>query len=371
MKKLITMLTVAAIALLCFTACSSGVSITGITLNDVNLKKGESVALSVEFIADKADVNTETLNAAIKQLGGVVFTVADETVAKVDGAMLTAVGAGETTVTAASADGALSVTAKVVVEVVVEGIEAEDILMNTADEGKVVEYTLLPEGVKAGNVTFAVADEGVITVKDGNVVLVGTGTTELTITADGVEKTVTVTVLQAPEKLFVADMVLEVGKPGKIEVDTGLDGIEAEVGTDYTYTSMDEEIATVDEDGVVTGVAVGETVILVENEIGQGCEVAVEVTEPVATVRPTGSTGGNGTVAATPVPDTTPSAPVEATPQPAPAPAPVETTPTPAPSPDLPANTGGNGNFNSGEVIPGGGVWAEEGDDLGEPEYGF
>ena len=294
MKKFLMLLTVAAIALMCFTGCGSA-KITGITLDDITLEKGESVTLNAEFVADKADIDAETLNKAIEKLG-VTFTVADESIAALDGTTLIALAAGETTVTVSSADGALSATAKVVVQAVVEGIEAEDILLNTADEIAAVEYTLLPEGAKAEKMEFAVADESVVTVKDGDLVVVAAGETELTITADGVEKTVTVTVQQAPEKLTVEDMELEVGATADIIVDTGLEDVEAEVGTEYTYTSADENTATVDENGVVTGVAAGETTITVENELGQKTDCKVVVTEPVrqTTSRPAGNNGGNG-----------------------------------------------------------------------------
>ena len=370
MKKFLVLLTVAAVALMCFTGCGSA-KITGITLDDITLEKGESVTLNAEFVADKADIDAETLNKAIEKLG-VTFTVADEIIAALDGTTLIALAAGETTVTVSSADGALSATAKVVVQAVVEGIEAEDILLNTADEIAAVEYTLLPEGAKAEKMEFAVADESVVTVKDGDLVVVAAGKTELKITADGVEKTVTVTVQQAPEKLTVEDMELEVGATADIIVDTGLEDVEAEVGTEYTYTSADEKIATVDENGTVTAVAAGETEIAVENELGQKttCNVVVkEVPKQQTTTRQTGSNGNAGNTGATapeqpsggngggstpaPTPDPTPA------PQPDPAPAPV-----PDPTPDVPPAGGDGGSapnwdegiFNGSDIIPGGGT---------------
>ena len=373
MKKFLMLLTVAAIALMCFTGCGSA-KITGITLDEITLEKGESVTLNAEFVADKADIDAETLNKAIEKLG-VTFTVADESIAALDGTTLIALAAGETTVTVSSADGALSATAKVVVQAVVEGIEAEDILLNTADEIAAVEYTLLPEGAKAEKMEFAVADESVVTVKDGDLVVVAAGETELTITADGVEKTVTVTVQQAPEKLTVEDMELEVGATADIIVDTGLEDVEAEVGTEYTYTSADENTATVDENGVVTGVAAGETTITVENELGQKTDCKVVVTEPVrqTTSRPAGNNGGNGntgngsnTGAATPNQPSggngggsTPAP----TPDPTPAPQP-DPTPAPDPTPDVPPAGGNNETWgdggaagkDGGTIIPGGGT---------------
>lgn len=290
-KKLLVLVTVLAV-MFAFAGC--GVKITDISLADITMEKGESVALNAEFVADKADADAEALAKAIEKLG-VTFTVADETIAKLDGTTLTALEAGETTITAASADGTLSVTAKVVVQAVVEEVKAEDILVNTADGSVAVEYTLLPKGAKAEKIEFAVADENVATVKDGKLAVVAAGKTELTITADGVEKTVAVVVLQAPKKLAVEDMTLEIGASAETVVDTGLGDDTAEVGMKYTYTSADEDIAAVDENGVVTGVAAGETTITVVNELGQSCEFEIKVTEVVKqtiTTKPIGSSGG-------------------------------------------------------------------------------
>ena len=111
--------------------------------------------------------------------------------------------------------------------------------------------------------------------------------------------------------------------------------IRDRVGTEYTYTSADENTATVDENGVVTGVAAGETTITVENELGQKTDCKVVVTEPVrqTTSRPAGNNGGNGntgngsnTGAATP---NQPSGGNGGGSTPAPTP-----DPTPAPQPD-------------------------------------
>lgn len=339
-KKLLVLVTVLAV-MFAFAGC--GVKITDISLADITMEKGESVALNAEFVADKADADAEALAKAIEKLG-VTFTVADETIAKLDGTTLTALEAGETTITAASADGTLSVTAKVVVQAVVEEVKAEDILVNTADGSVAVEYTLLPKGAKAEKIEFAVADENVATVKDGKLAVVAAGKTELTITADGVEKTIAVVVLQAPVELSAEDVSVEVGKTATIEVDTGLaEGLKAEVGAKYTYKVSDEKIATVDENGVVTGVAAGKTEVRVTNTLGQGCTVEVEVTEFVRAttsnsdgangsrtqgqnggVVDSGSTGsagnnGGGSQAPAPTPDPTPA---PSTPDPAPQPAP-------------------------------------------------
>ncbi len=78
------------------------------------------------------------------------------------------------------------------------------------------------------------------------------------------------------------------------------DSIEIEVGdtdtikpnkTDVTFTSNDESIATVDKNGVVTGVAKGETTITVKDSDGNTVEVTVTVTEEATTLPTDGLIG--------------------------------------------------------------------------------
>ena len=176
----------------------------------------------------------------------------------------------------------------------------------------------------------------------------------------------------APVELKVEDMEIVAGKTA--QVDVAVEGEDITVGMEYSYTTGDEDVATVDENGVVTAVAAGETTITVENELGQKttCNVVVKEAPKQTTTRPAGNNGNTGSTGSTgantpaqptggnggsstpaPAPDPTPD------PQPDPTPAPV-----PDPTPDVPPaggndetwGDGGAAGKDGGTIIPGGGT---------------
>lgn len=324
-KKLLALITVLAV-MLCLAGC--GVNITSISLPEsLTVNVGETVDAVATFAADKDDVAADKLAEAASKLE-LTWTSADESVATVDAnGVVTGVAGGETAITVAAADG-LSATVKVSVKVPLEGIEIEDIELTTLDKDVEVEYTLVPENAMVESVEFGIADEAIVTAKDGKITAVTAGETELTISCGEIAKTVAVKVLQAPVELSAEEINLTVGETADITVNTGLD-TEPEVGTDYIFASSDEEVATVDEDGVVTAVAAGEAEVTVTNELGQRCVVSVTASAPAPVRKPSnsGSTGGTqaptqGTGTGAQVPASTP---VEApAPTPAPTPAPAE-----------------------------------------------
>ena len=116
--------------------------------------------------------------------------------------------------------------------------------------GSTSSYTFASEGTA----TATVDDAGVITG-----VAVGTTTVKVTPTYDTtIVKTVNVTVLPNLESVDADDVVVMSGKTSTI-VPTYIDSSVSPVT--FTFTSNNENVATVDEDGVVTGVAVGTTTI--------------------------------------------------------------------------------------------------------------
>lgn len=326
MKKLFSIFVAFAIVC-CLAGC--GAHITSISLpEELKVNVGETVDAIATFAADKEDISAEELAKKAAELE-LVWASSDDAVATVDaGGVITGVSGGNTTVTVATADGTMSATVKIVVNVPLEAIEAEDVVLNTLSDDAIVNYTLVPENAMVENVTISIADESIAVVSDGKVTPVAAGQTELTITCGEIAKTVAVKVLQAPVELSAEEINLTVGETADITVNTGLD-TEPEVGTDYIFASSDEEVATVDEDGVVTAVAVGEAEVTVTNELGQRCVVSVTASAPAPVRKPSnsGSTGGTqaptqGTGTGAQVPASTP---VEApAPTPAPTPAPAE-----------------------------------------------
>ncbi len=324
MKKLFVIL-FTFIIVLSLTGC--GVNITSISLPDsLEVNKGETIDAVATFTAEQEDVTAEALAKAADKLE-LVWSSADENVATVDAdGVVTGVSGGETEITVAATDGELSASVKVNVNVPAEDIDITDFEITTLDTDSEIDYALVPADATAKDVEFTVADKGIATVKDGKITAVAAGSTELTVTVGEVSKTVALKVLQAPVELTVDEISVRVGRTATINVNTGLeDGVEAEVGLDFTYTSADESIATVDEDGTVTGVEVGETMVTIANGLGQTVEETVTVKSRPVSYTPDSTSA--------PAAASTPAA---STPAAAPAPA-------PAPAPSEPQHYHGNG----------------------------
>ena len=348
MKKLkkIVALVLAVCLVMSLTAC--GVNIESIAAPpEMVVRIGETADIVLEFVANKDDAAPEDVAAAAQKLG-LTWSCEDESIATVnESGQVTGVAMGETLVNIASADGKVTACVKVIVEPVVESIDAEDVTINTTDVETDFVFDVLPTGAEPDVLNITVADESIATVKDGKLTAVAAGETELTITADDISKTVKVTVLQAPSGLSADEVTVEVDKTSQIAVNIGVE--KADVGTTYTYESEDEDIAIVDEEGKVTGVNAGETSIKVDNELGQSCEVKVTVTEKAdakgtddkkgSESKPSGTTQNkdegkkedSGSQTVTPAPAPTPTPTPTPTPEPTPNP-----TPAPAPAPTCP-----------------------------------
>ena len=293
MKKLTKLIAAVALIAVCaavLTGC--GVNITGLSLPEaIELKAGQTQPIELAFLTEK-EVDAEKMAKAVGKLN-ISWAVGDESVATVDeNGTITAVAPGETELTVTA--GEFTATVKISVAAVVEGIEAEDAEINTLTEGLELAYKLLPEGVEAENVSITVADDSILDIEDGKMTAKAAGETQVTITADDVSKTITVKVLKAPDALNAEDISVKVGKTASIEVAVG----DAEIGKAFQYEAADQAVATVSEDGVVTGVAAGETTITVSNELGQSCEVKVTVTKTTTTTtsgKSTSSTTNKGT----------------------------------------------------------------------------
>ena len=150
-------------------------------------------------------------------------------------------------------------TAEPVVELTVDTESIEMLVGDTLT----LAYTVEPEGA---DVVFATGDNAIAMVDaTGKVVALTMGETEITVTAGEVFVTVALTVAE-PEveidepiiTLTETETTIEVGATFVIEYT-----MENAAGLVLTYESMDETIATVDENGVVTALSAGETEITV------------------------------------------------------------------------------------------------------------
>ncbi len=232
--------------------------LTGITLNkqETTIKKGDTVDLDVIYNPEDTTDSKD-----------VIWTSSDDTVATVDeDGIVTALKDGTTTVTAKVGD----LTADCIVnvrEVPLEGIDLNQnaITLNKGEKSDALVVSYNPNDTTDDKtVIWTSSDKDVATVDENGVVTAtGAGTTTITATVGEFTADCKVTVISTLESItLTADRTtddLEVGDTVNLTV-----GYNPEDTTDdkaVTWSSSDEDVATVDENGVVTAVAGGTATI--------------------------------------------------------------------------------------------------------------
>lgn len=283
MKRKTIILAVVAAAAMAITLVGCGVKITNIAVPDaVTAEKGEAVVLPVAFGTDDAPAVTpetaatgesaetdEKLAKAASKLT-VEWTSSDESVATVDATgMVVAVSAGEADITASVTDSEMSAVCKVTVKVAAKDITVPDNLDVKLNDGNetTVEATVSPADATDVKVSYASTDEAVATVdKDGKVQILQPGECDIatTLTQEGkkvVEKKTHIKAFYEVEGITLdkTEGILTAGNTVTLNATVLPEEIADE--TIVTWTSSDEKVATVDENGKVTAIAAGEATI--------------------------------------------------------------------------------------------------------------
>ncbi len=363
-KKIIVLAATAIIMAVALAGC--GVKITNIAVPDaVTVEKGEAVVLPVAFGTDDTPAVTpetaatgesaetdEKLAKAASKLT-VEWTSSDESVATVDATgMVVAVSAGEADITASVTNSEMSAVCKVTVKVAAKDITVPDNLDVKLNDGNetTVEATVSPADATDVKASYASTDEAVATVdKDGRVQVLQPGECDIitTLMQDGekvTEKTTHVKAFYEVESITLDsnEGKLTVGNSHTIKATVAPEEVAAE--TTIEWSSSNEKVATVDENGKVTAIAAGEaTITATVGEKSANYEVTVEQPKKVTTSNKTykSSSSSNSSAAVTPS-NPAPVAPAPAQPDPAPA--------QPDPQPEQPAQDSqpSGGTDNSG-----------------------
>ncbi len=275
------------------TVTAEEVSVTGVTLSatEISLKEGTSKTVSA-IVAP-----TNATDKSVK------WSTADKSIATVSKGKITGVSVGTTTITVTTVDGSYKATCEVTVTSDVVSVTGIDI--NSSSEvmgfGKtlILTYSIKPSDATNTDVTWASSNESVATVKDGVVTAVAEGLTTITVTtADGgyTDKCTVIvenTVVEVTG-IVISKTTLEInqGSAGKLSATVFPNNATSKT---VIWYSMDTAVATV-QDGVVTGVAPGTTIIKVATADGRfvdSCQVTVKknyipvyaiTLDPVATV---------------------------------------------------------------------------------------
>ena len=387
MKRKTIILAVVAAAAMAIALVGCGVKITNIAVPDaVTVEKGEAVVLPVAFGTDDAPAVTpetaatgesaatdEKLAKAASKLT-VEWTSSDESVATVDATgMVVAVSAGEADITASVTDSEMSAVCKVTVKVAAKDITVPDNLDVKLNDGNetTVEATVSPADATDVEVSYASTDEAIATVdKDGRVQVLQPGECDIvtTLTQEDkkvVEKKTHIKAFYEVEGITLdkTEGILTAGNTVALNATVLPEEIADE--TTVTWTSSDEKVATVDENGKVTAIAAGEATITANageksatyKLTVQAKKVAQTTTNKNTNKGNTSSGTGSSAPASNPAP-AQPAAPAEQPSQPTyeepaqPAPDP-QPDPAPAePQPDNRDYTDGSG-ANGGKVIEG------------------
>lgn len=370
MKNKIILAVMAAVLALSLVGCGSKVTSIAIP-QTATIEKGESITLPVNFGTGNTPAETPeaaessaTAETAADSKTEVEWSSSDESVATVDETgSVTAVAAGEATITATVKDTELSAACTVMVKVTANELTVPDVLeikLNDTDSG-VLNAVYTPDDATNVSVRYVSDDEAIATVDEAGKVTAHIPS-EFDITStllqDGAEiavKTTHVNAFYAVESITLdkTEGILNVGNTVTI---TATVAPEEATNPAVTWSSSDESVATVDETGKVTAVAVGNATITATSEddssVSADYELTVQQKKAATTTKNnySGSTSAGTSTAPSytaPAQTVTPSAPAPA-PDPAPAPA-----PDPAPAPAEPAQPSGGDSGNSGGVVPG------------------
>ncbi|QFF98083.1 hypothetical protein PB01_04205 [Psychrobacillus glaciei] len=283
-----------------------------VNTDKLGLQVGDQGNITVTETTTKLDGTTSVKDVTAQA----TFASSHDTIAKVENGIVTAVAAGEAVIDVKYADQLIQQVQVVVTEAPVPDVITlivNNTVVNLTVGGTkqliVTEVTTPNHGEPTDNIVtedaeYVVDDESIATVVEGLVTAKAAGKAKVTITHNGHEATVNVTVtdeevIPNPEPVVTLtvdtkDIKLTTGRTNQLNVTETSTPAEGEatvkdVTAKATYVVANEKIATVSTGGLVTAKAKGTTTIIIkygENTV----EVKVTVTDPVVNT----DTGGGG-----------------------------------------------------------------------------
>ena len=245
--------------------------VTTITLDKTgaSLKVGEKITLTVTVKPDDATDKTVT------------WSTSDASVATVDNGVVTAIKLGSATITAKAGDKeatcAITVEATPVSSIILDKTNAS----LKVGEKVTLTATVKPEDATDKTVTWSTSDASVATVNNGVVTAIKLGSATITAKAGDKEATCAITVEATPVSSIILDKTNASLKVGEKVTLTAT--VKPDDATDKTYiwSSSDNSVAAVDQNGKITAKAKGKTVIKATANDGSGvfasCAVLVRV----------------------------------------------------------------------------------------------
>ena len=234
--------------------------VTGITVNPTSLSliEGESANLIATISPKAADNQT------------VIWLSSNGNVASVSDGKVTAIKAGESTITAKSDDGGYTATCSVTVtpatiEVVSISLSSNNLALIEGDS-ETLTATVSPEDATEKTVKWSSSDDSIVSVSNGKVTAKKAGTANILAQAGGKSASCSVTVSKRVipvESISISSNHNRLKKGETCKTDVT---VLPENANDYSirFSSSNPNVATVSEDGTITGVASGRANITVE-----------------------------------------------------------------------------------------------------------
>ena len=227
--------------------------------------------------------NVDPIDASNKS---VTWNSSDAAIATVDdNGVVTGIKAGTATITVTTVDGDFAATCTVTVLQPVTGISLDktSVTLNTTDTYSLI-ANVNPTDASNKSVTWNSSDAAIATVDDNGVVTgikVGTATITVTTVDGNFTATCAVTILQPVTGVHLDKTAVTLNTTDTYTLVATVDPIDAS-NKSVTWNSSDAAIATVDDNGVVTGIKAGTatiTVTTVDGDFAATC--AVTVLQPV------------------------------------------------------------------------------------------
>ena len=228
-----------------------------------------SLKLSVgDTYAFKTSVLPE--NATNKEL---IWSTSDESVVSVDNGIVTALNEGKATITVKSKDGYKSSSAEITVVkkppiVHVSSVSLNETSLNllTGDRATLT-ATVLPTNATDKTISWSSSNEDVATIKNGKITAISAGQATITATTKDGGLTASCIVSVTQKIIPVSGVSLNYSEL-ELSVGDSEDLIAKVLPTnatnkEVTWSATDDEVASVDENGKITALKVGETMVTV------------------------------------------------------------------------------------------------------------
>ncbi len=199
------------------------------------------------------------------------WTSSAEEIAAVENGVITGIAPGEAVITAEAEDTGVKATCTVTVKKHVSSVELEieDITLEKGEE-KTLAATVLPENATDKSLIWETENDKIVSVEDGKITAQGVGTAKITVkTVDGgFMDSCMVTVIQKPTEIILSETAITLVEEDTAELTVEFlpeDVTEKEI----IWSSSNDEIATVDQNGKITAVSKGEAEITARSKANE------------------------------------------------------------------------------------------------------